>query len=209
MLTEGSDVLDCSCVATSTPPSLSAVPENRQHLHDATFERTDLRAWQQMYEGIKARGRFSTNGHCSVKPSLIVTSVTIHPSRAAGKYISCSQLQQVSQVSIRRASWIRDIANLTAFDFLLKMKYSTIALSLLLAGTSVAKQHGFLKDNGNGTWIIGNDVWNMTQERIYGSKLYYKDQELVGEATGHYVSYSKASSLWNLCIAHTSTRRSS
>lgn len=74
------------------------------------------------------------------------------------------------------------------------MKYSAIALGFLLAGTAQAKQHGFLKDNGNGTWIIGNDVWNMTQEKIYGSKLYYKDQELVGEATGHYVSYSKSSS---------------
>ncbi|KAG9520070.1 polysaccharide lyase family 4 protein, partial [Aureobasidium melanogenum] len=44
-----------------------------------------------------------------------------------------------------------------------------------LTGTSYAKQHGFLKDNGNGTWVIGNDVWNMTQDNIYGSKLYYKD----------------------------------
>jgi len=73
------------------------------------------------------------------------------------------------------------------------MKLPTIALGLLWAGTSLAKQHGFLKDNGDGTWIIGNDVWNMTQEKIYGSKLYYNDQELVGEATGHYVSYSKPS----------------
>ncbi|THY22530.1 polysaccharide lyase family 4 protein [Aureobasidium pullulans] len=72
--------------------------------------------------------------------------------------------------------------------------YSAVTLGLLLAGTSQAKQYGFLKDNGNGSWIIGNDVWNMTQERIYGSKLYYKDQELVGEATGHYVSYNGAAS---------------
>jgi rhamnogalacturonan endolyase len=75
------------------------------------------------------------------------------------------------------------------------MRFSTIALSLLFAGTPFAKQHGFLEDNGDGTWIIGNDIWNMTQEKIYGSKLYYKDQELVGEATGHYVSYSKPSNL--------------
>jgi rhamnogalacturonan endolyase len=77
------------------------------------------------------------------------------------------------------------------------MKYLPVALSFLLAGTAQAKQHGFLKDNGDGTWIIGNDVWNMTQEKIYGSKLYYKDQELVGEATGHYVSYSKSSCYQN------------
>jgi rhamnogalacturonan endolyase len=75
------------------------------------------------------------------------------------------------------------------------MRCSTIALGLLSVGTSLAGQHGFLEDNGDGTWIIGNDVWNVTQEKIYGSKLYYKDQELVGEATGHYVSYSKPSTL--------------
>jgi rhamnogalacturonan endolyase len=77
------------------------------------------------------------------------------------------------------------------------MKYIAIVLSLLLARISQAKQYGFLTDNGDGTWIIGNDVWNMTQEKIYGSKLYYKDQELVGDATGHYVSYSKSSSFCN------------
>lgn len=70
------------------------------------------------------------------------------------------------------------------------MKSAILAASLLLVGASQAKQHGFLKDNGDGTWIIGNDVWNMTQEKVYGSKLYYKDQELVGRAAGHYVSYS-------------------
>jgi hypothetical protein len=76
--------------------------------------------------------------------------------------------------------------------FLLKSQdevFFAVALNLLLTGTSYAKQHGFLKDNGNGTWVIGNDVWNMTQDNIYGSKLYYKDKELDGKAAGHYVSY--------------------
>lgn len=75
-----------------------------------------------------------------------------------------------------------------------------------MAGISLAKQHGFLKDNGDGTWVIGNDVWNMTQEKIYGTKLYYKDQELVGEAAGHYVSYSKPYPLPNLCITNTTNQ---
>lgn len=73
------------------------------------------------------------------------------------------------------------------------MMIANLALSLLLVVTAHAKQHGFLRDNGNGTWIIGNDVWNMTQEKTYGSKLYYKGTELVGEAAGHYVSYSTSS----------------
>lgn len=76
---------------------------------------------------------------------------------------------------------------------LLNMKHLSVVLSLLLAATGEAKQHGFLQTNGDGTWIIGNDIWNMTQDSIYGSKLYYKGEELVGEATGHYFSYSKRS----------------
>ncbi|KAH0167113.1 polysaccharide lyase family 4 protein, partial [Aureobasidium melanogenum] len=77
------------------------------------------------------------------------------------------------------------------------MKFVAVALNLLLVGVSQAKQHGFPKDNGNGTWVIGNDVWNMTQEQTYGSKLYYKDKELVGQAAGHYVSYNGAASNLN------------
>ncbi|KAK1504392.1 rhamnogalacturonate lyase [Colletotrichum costaricense] len=50
----------------------------------------------------------------------------------------------------------------------------------------------FLRQVDNQTWIIGNDVWNMTQGLKYGVKLYYKDRDLVGNAVGHYVSYNGA-----------------
>ncbi|TDZ21291.1 Rhamnogalacturonate lyase [Colletotrichum orbiculare MAFF 240422] len=50
----------------------------------------------------------------------------------------------------------------------------------------------FLKQVDNQTWIIGNDVWNMTQGLKYGVKLNYKDRDLVGNAVGHYVSYNGA-----------------
>jgi rhamnogalacturonan endolyase len=57
-----------------------------------------------------------------------------------------------------------------------------------------AKPKSFLKDLGNSTWVIGNDIWNMTQGRQYGVKLWYKGKDRVGPiATGHYVSYSKIS----------------
>lgn len=49
----------------------------------------------------------------------------------------------------------------------------------------------FLKQVDNSTWIIGNELWNVTQGQTYGTKLYYKGQDCVGEAVGHYVSYSK------------------
>lgn len=48
----------------------------------------------------------------------------------------------------------------------------------------------FLTQIDNQTWIIGNDVWNMTQGLKYGVKLNYKNRDLVGNAVGHYVSYS-------------------
>ena len=115
----------------------------------------------------------------------------------AGKYLSYVMfcLQVGMYIKCWMVRWVVREQYVSAFCM---MKYSTVTLGLLLAGTSQAKQYGFLKDNGNGSWIIGNDVWNMTQERIFGSKLYYKDQELVGEATGHYVSYSELLSSWAL-----------
>lgn len=38
--------------------------------------------------------------------------------------------------------------------------------------------------------VIGNSIWNITIGQTYGTKLYYKDKDLVGNAAGHYVSYS-------------------
>lgn len=49
----------------------------------------------------------------------------------------------------------------------------------------------FLRQVDNSTWVIGNELWNLTQGQTYGVKLYYKDHDCVGDAVGHYVSYSK------------------
>jgi rhamnogalacturonan endolyase len=60
------------------------------------------------------------------------------------------------------------------------------------AEARAAKPKSFLQDLGNSTWVIGNGIWNMTQGRQYGVKLWYKGKDRVGPtATGHYVSYSK------------------
>lgn len=48
----------------------------------------------------------------------------------------------------------------------------------------------FLVKINNETAIIGNDFWNVTIGRQYGTKLWYKGVDLVGNAVGHYVSYS-------------------
>ncbi|KAJ3938512.1 uncharacterized protein N0V96_011239 [Colletotrichum fioriniae] len=60
------------------------------------------------------------------------------------------------------------------------------------AFTAPTQTEPFLRQVDNQTWIIGNDVWNMTQGLKYGVKLYYKDRDLVGNAVGHYVSYNGA-----------------
>jgi rhamnogalacturonan endolyase len=52
------------------------------------------------------------------------------------------------------------------------------------------KPKSFLKELGNSTWIIGNEIWNVTQNRQYADKLWYKGKDRVGDAVGHYVSYS-------------------
>ncbi|KAF2715454.1 polysaccharide lyase family 4 protein [Pleomassaria siparia CBS 279.74] len=52
----------------------------------------------------------------------------------------------------------------------------------------------FLKQIDNSTWIIGNGLWNVTQNKQYATKLWYKEKDLVGKAVGHYVSYNGAAS---------------
>ena len=73
-----------------------------------------------------------------------------------------------------------------------------------------AKQpKSFFKEVGNSTWVIGNDVWNVTQNVQYANKLWYKGKDRVGQAVGHYVSYSK--SCWHVLLsnAHQHPRRRS
>ncbi len=75
------------------------------------------------------------------------------------------------------------------------MKLSAIWAASLLANVANAvpaekKAEPFLTPIDSQTWVIGNDVWNMTQGRQYGVKLYYKNRDCVGNAVGHYASYS-------------------
>ncbi|THW34801.1 hypothetical protein D6D21_09429 [Aureobasidium pullulans] len=66
------------------------------------------------------------------------------------------------------------------------MGLSVIALSLA-ALPLVAAGGPFLQQTSNNTWIIGNDLWNITQGSIYGTKLYYQGKDAIGKAAGHYV----------------------
>lgn len=55
----------------------------------------------------------------------------------------------------------------------------------------VSNTRPFLTQVNNQTWVIGNELWNVTQGKQYATKLFYKDHDLVGDAVGHYVSYSE------------------
>ncbi|KAF2009250.1 polysaccharide lyase family 4 protein [Aaosphaeria arxii CBS 175.79] len=57
-----------------------------------------------------------------------------------------------------------------------------------------AKSKSFLKQIDGSTWVIGNELWNVTQGQQYATKLMYKGKDLVGDAVGHYVSYNGAAS---------------
>lgn len=77
------------------------------------------------------------------------------------------------------------------------MKGSVLNASVLLASVLtrahpvVERAAGpFLSQVDNETWVIGNELWNLTQQRTYGVKLFYNERDLVGDAAGHYVSYS-------------------
>jgi rhamnogalacturonan endolyase len=68
-----------------------------------------------------------------------------------------------------------------------------IVAVLVAAAHQVAAKGPFLLSLGPSQHVIGNDLWNVTIGSKYGTKLFYKNRDLVGNAVGHYVSYSMSS----------------
>ncbi|OJD33520.1 polysaccharide lyase family 4 protein [Diplodia corticola] len=69
----------------------------------------------------------------------------------------------------------------------------TIGLSLLFSQLCAAA--GPFLQTLNGSWVIGNDLWNITQGSVYGKPAYYKGKDIIGEAVGHYVGYNGENNL--------------
>ncbi|KZV62518.1 polysaccharide lyase family 4 protein [Peniophora sp. CONT] len=73
------------------------------------------------------------------------------------------------------------------------MAVKTVALGLLFSRLCAAS--GPFLQTLNGSWIIGNDLWNITQGTVYGKPAYYKGKDIIGEAVGHYVGYNGETNL--------------
>lgn len=68
------------------------------------------------------------------------------------------------------------------------------ALGALMAGAATASSAAsepFLIQLNSRSWVIGNDIWNVTQGPVQATKLWFGGKDCVGNASGHYVSYSK------------------
>jgi hypothetical protein len=85
-----------------------------------------------------------------------------------------------------RASFYFNCLTMSAIKFL---GLAALALAAPLEERA-KKPKSFLKELGNSTWVLGNDIWNVTQNRQYANKLMYKGADRVKNAVGHYVSYS-------------------
>lgn len=73
-------------------------------------------------------------------------------------------------------------------------RFGLFGLAALVAAAPVEerakKPKSFFQEMGNQTWVLGNEIWNVTQGPKYATKLWYKEKDRVGKAVGHYVSYS-------------------
>jgi rhamnogalacturonan endolyase len=79
----------------------------------------------------------------------------------------------------------------------------SLAFLVALLGLVQAKRNPpFLRKESDLSYVIGNDLWSLTVGPIFGKKLLYKGVDLVGNASGHYVSYSESASFF--CIRENS-----
>lgn len=73
------------------------------------------------------------------------------------------------------------------------MTITNLGLGLLFSQLCAAA--GPFLQELDGSWVIGNDLWNITQGAVYGKPLYYRDKDVIGEAVGHYVGYNGENNL--------------
>jgi len=72
---------------------------------------------------------------------------------------------------------------------MLKLTLSVLWISLIKFATSSISGPFFQSLDSSSGWIIGNDLWNITIGQVYGKKLFFQGQDLIGNAIGHYAGY--------------------
>jgi rhamnogalacturonan endolyase len=65
------------------------------------------------------------------------------------------------------------------------MRAASVLTVLTAARTALAKGP-FLQQVTSSQWIIGNDIWNLTQGPTYATNLHFQGSDAVGKAQGHY-----------------------
>lgn len=70
------------------------------------------------------------------------------------------------------------------------MRGSVLIGYLAVARLCLAKGP-FLQQVSSTQWVIGNDLWNVTQGVTYATKLQYQGLDAVGTAAGHYAGYGE------------------
>jgi rhamnogalacturonan endolyase len=74
------------------------------------------------------------------------------------------------------------------------MRSLWVTLLAILSPLVGANKGPFLEKVGDDSWVIGNDLWNVTQGPLYATKLFWQGipgADLVGSASGHYAGYGR------------------
>lgn len=88
----------------------------------------------------------------------------------------------------RRASVALLLDQFVAYQLSLILAMKTHLLTLAFMTVPFVVGRGpFLQQTSNVTWVLGNDIWNITQGPIYATKLFYQGEDAIGSAAGHYV----------------------
>jgi rhamnogalacturonan endolyase len=74
------------------------------------------------------------------------------------------------------------------------MRTFSVIAALAAAKPTLAKGP-FLQQVSSTQWIVGNDLWNLTQGATYATNLQYQGSDAVGKAQGHYAGVGTYCSL--------------
>ena len=66
------------------------------------------------------------------------------------------------------------------------MRGASVLTVLITAAKTALAEGPFRQQVTSSQWIIGNDIWYLTQGSTYATNLYFQGSDSVGKAQGHY-----------------------